>query len=183
MIGLAVVMMRVRRAHAITIFLLGTLAIAAAVAPSVYVRTAQRSVAAVDVATATPGQRTIVVGSTVVVRAVRAMSIRAAARQQPGARLRPQGERCVADPGFDSVFTVSVVVDRGGRLAGTGRSVPGTLAEPEQPLEFRHGFCDHVVIVAGRCAGWPGRSHRGREPGRHAPAYAPVARSSSGPPT
>ncbi len=116
MIGLAFVMMRVRRAHAITIFLLGTLAIAAAVAPAVYVRIAQRSVAAVDVATATPAQRTIVVGSVVVVRADPGDP--ESQRLLTNSRVRAF-DRKVSDalriPGFDTVFTVSVVVDGGHR--------------------------------------------------------------------
>ena len=169
MIGLALVMMRVRRAHAITIFLLGTLAIAAAVAPSVYVRIAQRSVAAVDVATATPAQRTIVVGSVVVVRADPGDPD--SQRLLANSRVRAF-DRKVSDalriPGFDTVFTVSVPVTAAADAAGLAGPEEGTVAEPEQPLEFRHGFCEHVVVVAGRCAAGRGEVIVGANQARQA---------------
>lgn len=151
MIALAFVMIRKRLGHAVTVFLLATIAIAAAVAAPVYVRVAQRSIAAVEIGAAGPAERAVAGSTTVQVqedlgdpRSVQAVT---EARRHPFDR---GATTAMQTPGFTTVFSANIVAG-----AASTREALDT-AVPEQRLEFREGFCGHVVITAGRCVAGPG---------------------------
>ncbi|MGE5831146.1 MAG: ABC transporter permease [Micromonosporaceae bacterium] len=151
MIALALVMIRRRLGHALTVFLLATIAIAAAVAAPVYVRVAQRSLASVEIAAATPAERTIVGVTLAQVQAdpgdPRSENALAEARRHPFDKTATTAART---PGFTMVFAANFIAG-----ASTTRDALQDIA-PEQRLEFRDGFCGYVVITVGRCVAGPG---------------------------
>jgi hypothetical protein len=151
MIPVALAMIRARAVGAATTFLLATLAIAAAVAPPVYLRVAADSVAEADYANATPGERVVVAAATVRVRAEES-DVEGLAEVED--HRRRAFDRRVTEAmnvgGFRARLSASFLV---GLAAGPDR-LPA--AGPEQLMEFREDFCRHVQITAGRCTAAPG---------------------------
>jgi putative ABC transport system permease protein len=150
-IGLAWAMIRVRRAHAVTVWALATLAIAAAVAAPLYARAAERSVTAVDVAAATPDGLTIAAAATIHVR-VEPDDPEHSTMLVDTDHARQFDRKTLAAltiPGFQTVFGVGVDV-------GAGAQPTDFTDRPDQVLQFLDGYCAHLVLVAGRCAAGPG---------------------------
>jgi putative ABC transport system permease protein len=151
MIGIALVMMRVRRAHAAIVAVLAALAIGAAVAAPLYVQAAEKAVTAVDIAGANAGERSILSGTTVPLRAD--PSDPDSERRVSDARARAfdrTASAALAVPEFDTVFSLSFDVGIGTKAADP------VSTDGEQPLEFRQGYCERVVLDAGRCPAGPG---------------------------
>jgi hypothetical protein len=151
MIALALVMIGRRRAQAITVFLLATVAIAAAVAAPVYVGAAQRGIAALDLGAALPAERAIEGTTRVLMREdpddPRSPQAVAEARNHPFDRT---AYAALTIPGFTTVYSSNFVASAVTDAARLEQDVP------EQRLEFREDFCGHVVLTAGRCVSSPG---------------------------
>jgi putative ABC transport system permease protein len=150
-IGTALAMIRARKASAVTLFLLSTLAIGAAVAAPVYARLAQRGVAASDAAAATVPERTIMAGTGVEVRAapgdVDGQATVDAHRRRAFDRT---ATTALTIPGFSTILVVRIDVAVSTRRSAL-TDLPG-----DTGLEFRQGACDQIQVIAGRCTAGPG---------------------------
>jgi hypothetical protein len=132
-IGLLLAMIGARRAQAVTVFLLSAVAVAAAVAGPVALRTVDRAVGREEVAAASNTERSISVTAFIEpVRAADGRAVRLDRQAHHAARLRP-------DPGRRAGGVRPVRTDRRVLLAATSR------------IAFRERLCDHVIILSGRC--------------------------------
>jgi putative ABC transport system permease protein len=142
-----------RRTQALTVFLMAAVAVGAAVGSTVYVDAAQQRIAVDDVAAASPSQRTVSVVENVRLKADPTDQI--AQSQLASSRLRAFEQsvpRLVRLDGFTTVFSVRYTAffgDRDWRPESDG--VNGS-------LEYRQDFCDHVILVEGRCVSGPGEA-------------------------
>lgn len=137
MIGLVLSMINARRAQAVTLFLLATVAVAAAVAGPVSSRATDAAVVRLEVANATHRERAISV----------VMFTDPTSPEESGQIDAVAG--FVALPGFTVV--------RGGEVAAFGPSAdPARVTDlAGTRLVFRDGICDHVAIIDGRCLAGP----------------------------
>jgi len=126
-------MLRARWGQALTVFLLGVVAVAAAVAGPVASRAAQAAALRLEIDAATSQERTVSVTTSL------------DPGQDGAARAFDNVTKLLQLPGFDSV--------RGGELL-----VSGPVAQPAEvilaPLSrlvFRDHLCEHVVVLSGRC--------------------------------
>ncbi|AGZ44759.1 FtsX-like permease family protein [Actinoplanes friuliensis] len=131
MISLVLAMMWSRRGQAVTLVLLAMVSVAAAVAAPAYVEAADRAVAAGQVATALPRERSLVVSK-----------LEDARKTEEGATLSFSnlGPAIVAFPGFTNVYAAEYA----------------TLGiEPDPKLRsrfvYRQDVCPHLTMVTGRC--------------------------------
>jgi FtsX-like permease family protein len=133
MIALLWSMIVARRAQAVTVFLLSAVAVAAAVAGPVALRTVDRAIGRQEVAAATNTERSISVTAF-----VNPSDSQATGQFDTLAKL-------VTLPGFDPV--------RSGELEAFGPVRPGEIVElaPTSRIVFRERFCEHVILLSGRC--------------------------------
>jgi hypothetical protein len=130
MIALVLAMVWSRRGQAVTLALLALVSVAAAVAAPAYVQAADRAVAAGQVDTALPRERSLVVSKI------------EDARNAEGDALSftNVGPALVAFPGFTNVFAAEY---------------PTLGIEPDAKLRsrfvYRQDVCGHLSMVAGRC--------------------------------
>jgi putative ABC transport system permease protein len=143
-------MIRSRGTQALTVMLMAAVAVGAAVAAGVYVNAAQQRVLADDVAAAPTAEKSVTATDVVRLKASpdnqAQMSQLASSRQRAFAQSAPAMLR--AD-GFDTVFAA--------RYQAFIATRPWTeLDHPNGVIEYRDSFCDHVVLVRGRCVSGPG---------------------------
>jgi putative ABC transport system permease protein len=156
-IALALVMMRVRAAHAATVCLLAALAIGASVAAPLYVLTAQRSVTRVDLDTASPNELTILSSYDLIHRSdpndERSQQRAAADRNK---EFDSKGTAALTIPGFNRVYTVGFDISMDSRQLPPVADPENAPVLPKHWLEYRDGVCQHVRLDAGRCPGADG---------------------------
>jgi putative ABC transport system permease protein len=137
MIALLTAMLRARRVQALTVWLLSTVAIAAAVAGPVALRTVDLAILRHELAGASAGELTL--------------SVTALINPSDDAESTSftTAATLVRLPGFDSI--------RGGELEAFGPVPDGTVAEGSATsrVAFRDRVCEHVTIVRGRCLAGP----------------------------
>jgi putative ABC transport system permease protein len=130
MMALVLAMVWSRRGQALTLALLALVSVAAAVAAPAYVQAADRAVAAGQVATALPQERSLVVSRIEDARAQESDSL----------SFTNVGPALVAFPGFTNVFAAEF---------------PALGIEPDARLRsrlvYRQDACAHLSLVAGRC--------------------------------
>jgi putative ABC transport system permease protein len=136
MIGLVLTMVWTRRTQAVTVALLALFAVASAVAAPAYQRAADRAIAAGQVATSTPDERSLDIQ-------VNLPDLRAGGGEpaaQPPISFGSTGDSLVRVPGFQYVFA--------GEYATIG-------IEPTDKrrtlMVTRQNVCPHLRIVRGRC--------------------------------
>ncbi|MET0415360.1 MAG: FtsX-like permease family protein [Actinoplanes sp.] len=134
MISLVLAMVWARRGQAVTLALLAMFGVAAAVAGPAYLRAADRAVAAGQIRTAPPGERSVVLE----------LSLADSRDSESPASVDPAALRVTPGltelPGFGYVYAIQ---------ANTIGLDPNT-AEPTRLL-YRQDICAHVTVVAGRC--------------------------------
>ncbi|MET7424134.1 ABC transporter permease [Dactylosporangium sp. NPDC005555] len=128
MIGLVMSMIRARPGQAVTAFVLGMLAMAAAVSAPVYITTADRAVVASEVEAAP----------------VNELVVQARRETKAGDRsFEDLAPKVFVFPGFSTVFSAETNTYVQSPVAG---------ADPVAPrFVYRDGACEHVRIVEGRC--------------------------------
>lgn len=134
MIALVLSMIRVRRGQAVTLALLALFAVAAAVAAPAYLRAADRAIAAGQVGTATPAEKSL-----------RISAVQDDRGDNPGAEPATSftdiGSALATLPGFTYVYAAE--------YATIGM-------EPDvhyrTRMVYRQDVCAHLTIVRGRCA-------------------------------
>ena len=130
MISLVLAMMWSRRGQALTLALLALVGVASAVAAPAYVQAADRAVAAGQVETALPGERSLQISKIEDARAGESDSL----------GFTNVGPALVAFPGFVNVFAAEY---------------PALGIEPDTRLRsrfvYRQDVCAHLSMVAGRC--------------------------------
>ncbi|MCO8273200.1 hypothetical protein M1L60_21650 [Actinoplanes sp. TRM 88003] len=129
MMSLVLAMVWTRRGQAVTLALLAMFAVAAAVASPAYLTATDRAIAAGQIETATPGERSLVIAGAQDARI-----------QTGGPGFADVGAALVELPGFSYVYSSSYPV------IGLEKSV----AYPSRVV-FRQDVCAHVRIVSGRC--------------------------------
>jgi len=157
MVGLTLAMIAARRRHALAVFALAALAIAAAVAGPAYALSTAEGVVAAGVA-ATPSRDKSVLASD-----YRYLIGHDARGQQRVAESNKRDfDRTATEllhlTGFASVFAVGVDVDVATRTADLATGAEGEPPPDITTMEFREGFCQHVVVVTGRCVAGPGEA-------------------------
>jgi len=132
-IGLLLTMIGARRAQAVTVFLLSAVAVAAAVAGPVALRTVDRAVGREEVAAASNTERSISVTAF-----TNPSEAQTAGQFDSIAKL-------ITLPGFDPI--------RAGELEAFGpvSTTDSVLLAATSRIAFRERLCDHVVILSGRC--------------------------------
>jgi putative ABC transport system permease protein len=149
MVGLTFALIRSQWAQALTVCALAALAVAAAVAAPVYVDMAAHAIAAGDIAAAIGSERTISATDDLQVLAANGDETRQALVDASTRRdFEHVAPPLLQTPGFGTAFAVNYPA-----FVTTTVDGPG---EKNGSLEFREGFCDHVVLVAGRCVAAPG---------------------------
>ncbi len=145
MIRLALVMIRDRSVQALIVFGLAAVAVAAAVAAPVYVRVAESFVVADDVASAPVQQRTMTVTTLIRLRNEDAGG--------PG-----QSLATISGPSQFETTAPSAMAADGFATAFSVRYKAFVATRPVQrqdlwdaAVEFREGFCERIVMIAGRC--------------------------------
>jgi putative ABC transport system permease protein len=133
MIALLWSMIVARRAQAVTVFLLSAVAIAAAVAGPVALNTVERAIGRQEVAAASNTERSVSVTAF-----VNPSEPQATEQFDALAKL-------ITLPGFDPI--------RAGELEAFGpvTSHDSVLLAPTSRVVFRERFCEHVIILSGRC--------------------------------
>ncbi len=151
MVGLTFALLRSQWVQALTVFALAALAVAAAVAAPVYVDMAGRAIAAQDIAAAPINQRVVLAADDLQVKAAPGDATQQAlvdsSRRRDFEHVAPP---LMQTPGFDTAFAV-------GYPAFVESTVDIT-TEKNGSLEYRENFCEHVVLVAGRCVAGPGEA-------------------------
>ena len=131
MISLVLAMIWSRRGQAVTLALLALVSVAAAVAAPAYIQAADRAVAAGQVATALPSERSLLVSKSEDARSDATDSRLSFANVGPA---------IVAFPGFTNVYAAEY---------------PALGIEPDPRLRsrfvYRQDVCPHLTVVAGRC--------------------------------
>ncbi len=170
MVGLTFALLRSQWAQALTVFALAALAVAAAVAAPVYVDMAGHAIAAGDITAAPLPERTIMATDDLQVKAPpgneTAQQLVDDSKRRDFEHIAPP---LLRTPGFGIAFAVSYPAFVTSTVDGPG--------DHNGSLEFREGFCDNVVLVAGRCVAAPGEVivSEGRGRGRHlGPGRRPV---------
>jgi FtsX-like permease family len=142
MMSLVLAMVWNRRGQALTLALLALVSVAAAVAAPAYVQAADRAVAAGQVATALPRERSLAVSKIEDARA----------GEDDSLSFANVGPALVAFPGFTNVFAAEY---------------PTVGIEPVPKLRtrfvYRQDVCAHLSMVAGRCLIGEGEVVIGRE--------------------
>lgn len=130
MMSLVLAMVWSRRGQALTLVLLALVSVAAAVAAPAYLQAADRAIAAGQVATAPPRERSLVVSKIEDARTEGESSL----------SFSTVGPALVAFPGFTNVFAAEY---------------PTLGIEPDVRLRsrfvYRQDVCGHLSVVAGRC--------------------------------
>ncbi len=134
--------------HALTLFLLGLVAIAAAVAAPAYARMARHSVAASDVATVRYRDQSVSVTHQIVLRDYPDRP-GTAVDTDPG-RLARTASTLVRIRGFAGAYDISVNVAAGRTFQDYYDDDSHQLLD-NALIAFRSDACAHVSIVAGRC--------------------------------
>ncbi|MGK5678084.1 FtsX-like permease family protein [Actinoplanes sp. URMC 104] len=128
MIRLVLAMVWARRGQAVTLALLALFAVASAVAAPAYLTAVDRAIAAGQIATAAPAERTLVIAGT------------RDFRDQGAADFTDVGAALIELPGFSYVYAAAIPV------IGLERDAIDPTA-----MVFRQDVCGHVRIVDGRC--------------------------------
>jgi hypothetical protein len=155
MVGLTVAMISARRRHALAVFALAAIAIAAAVAGPAYSLATAPGVVAAGVA-ATPALET-----TLLTHDYRYLvGHDARGRQRVAESTKRDFDRTASElvhlTGFTSVFTVAINVDVAAKPGDLAQGVEGEPPPDITTMEAREDFCQHVVVVTGRCVVAPG---------------------------
>jgi putative ABC transport system permease protein len=152
MIGLTWRMIATRRAHAVTLFLLATVAIGAAVAAPVYLAAARRSLLEREFAAASPVEKTVIAQEVVTVAGRQGDPEGAAATERALERaFDRKAIEAVTIAGFRTVFSA----EEGITIASRPDLIDfdhGAIV----PIAYRDDFCGALTLTAGRCVMGPG---------------------------
>ncbi|WP_250007166.1 hypothetical protein [Actinoplanes sp. M2I2] len=129
MMSLVLAMVWTRRGQAVTLALLALFAVASAVASPAYLAAVDRAVAAGQIETAVPGERSLVIAGTQDARV-----------DSGGPEFADVGAALVELPGFSYVYGSSYPT------IGLEKSTASA-----HRMVFRQNLCTHVRIVSGRC--------------------------------
>src|SRR5215469_7330672 len=142
-----------RPGHAFALFLLGLLAIGAAVAAPAFARAAQVSVAGSDVGATPLTGRTVAVNRTVVLRPSDPNDPNSVPDNDPTLVQRVMPGALHIN-GFQGVYEASFAT-AGGRGADDYTNRQDGTVTINTALAFRSDACAHIVLLAGRCVAAP----------------------------